>query len=265
LSIGCLTGTTAGGVGGYQPDGTGPIPTLTPALKLGVPGLIETVRSVTSSRHAKLASCPAMPVALRHTNLVTEGHHKWSTKPFRKKQEAYLLEKEHLLKREFCSGLHEARGRGTLDLAEAGILSLPVKRSWAIELSMIEGVECLGAELQGRPGTPVCRHRTVGSRPWSTIATSGWLLRYRAQGLAERQSQDVQVPKQLASSGCNTIPGHFLVRWNVPARVTLIVRGSISRLFSHVYSKSPISLRPVALKTMPAPEILSIWSGGFRP
>lgn len=60
LIIGSSTGTTAGGMGGYRPDRADPKPMLPAAREPGVPGVIETLRSATRTRHAKLASCPAM-------------------------------------------------------------------------------------------------------------------------------------------------------------------------------------------------------------
>jgi heme oxygenase len=49
---------TAGGVGQDAPDSAKPMPI--PAFNPGVARAIETLRSATRSRHAKLASCPAM-------------------------------------------------------------------------------------------------------------------------------------------------------------------------------------------------------------
>ncbi len=57
-----------------------------------------------------------------------------------------IQEGERLLKREFCRDLHEARSRCTFDLAEARVFSLPIDRCWAVKLSMIECVECLGSD-----------------------------------------------------------------------------------------------------------------------
>jgi hypothetical protein len=71
---------------------------------------------------------------------------------------------EHPLKRELCGGCMR-RGPRHSRFSRDGILSLLVYRSWAIELTMIAGVECLGAEVQGRPQTPLCGHRTAGARP----------------------------------------------------------------------------------------------------
>jgi len=49
---------TAGGMGQDAPDPAKP--SLVPAINPGVPRAIEILRSATHSRHAKLASCPAM-------------------------------------------------------------------------------------------------------------------------------------------------------------------------------------------------------------
>jgi len=62
--------------------------------------------------------------------------------------ECYQPGGNSVLEGEFCCELHEAWSGSTLNLAEAGILSLSVHRCWAVELSMIEGVESLCTEFE---------------------------------------------------------------------------------------------------------------------